>query len=108
MLDPKALEEFDDPAFLKDVFDTYIKGGKEALINLKSSLDSQDYDKMIHWSHKLKGSSRMIGARSVESLAEQFEKDSRSKENIDAFQPAYDELLDSFQELSKYIENKYS
>ncbi|MBV6640568.1 MAG: Hpt domain-containing protein [Cyclobacteriaceae bacterium] len=65
---------------MKDLLVIYKKENDECMLRIQNALDSQDYDDIRAVAHKMKGSSRIIGAFAVEELANLIEKTLDDKE----------------------------
>ena len=61
-----------------EILDTYLKDAKLNIDSIFSSSQSLDTDELLRLVHRLKGSSRNVGARELADLCESFERDLRN------------------------------
>ena len=59
---------------MKDLLVIYKKENDECMLRIQHSIESHNHDDIRAIAHKMKGSSRIIGAFVVESLANHIEK----------------------------------
>lgn len=59
---------------MKDLLVIYKKENDECMLRIQHALNSKDHDDIRAIAHKMKGSSRIIGAFVVEGLANHIEK----------------------------------
>ena len=61
-----------------EILDTYLKDAQLNMESIFSSSRSHDTDELLLLVHRLKGSSRNVGARELADLCESFERDLRN------------------------------
>ena len=66
---------------IHEILDTYLNDAKLNIESIYSSLQSHDTDELLRLVHRLKGSSRNVGARELADLCESFERDLRNGEH---------------------------
>jgi HPt (histidine-containing phosphotransfer) domain-containing protein len=104
MINESLKEDFGDE-FVSDLLKSYVKGGKESLENIQSAMSSKDLTSISFWAHKLKGSSRMIGAKSIEELSSSIEKRASNRDIL--LRDDIHDLGEKFDALVLFIENEY-
>ncbi|MCI5054894.1 MAG: Hpt domain-containing protein [Flavobacteriales bacterium] len=104
MINANLKEDFDDE-FVSDLLKSYVKGGKESLENIQSAMTNDDHKSISFWAHKLKGSSRMIGAKQIEELSSSIEKRATNKDIL--LRDDIEDLGEKFDALVLFIENQF-
>ncbi len=81
---------------MKDLLIIYKNENNDCMLRIQKALESQDYDDIRAVAHKMKGSSRIIGAFAVEELANIIEKTIENEEirqKVDKLQHNYKALI---------------
>ncbi|MBF0442700.1 MAG: response regulator, partial [Oligoflexales bacterium] len=78
-IDRKVIENLNklgggDPMFLNELIDMYFKLIPEISEQLRKSLTDNDRKAVVHYAHKMKGTSRNLGAKKIGDLCEILEK----------------------------------
>ena len=85
--------------FLAEIIQLYRKVGEECLSGLDKAYFAQNSNQILRWAHKLKGSSRNVGAKKLGSLCDSLESRARANGNIleteiKEISTVYEETLD--------------
>jgi CheY-like chemotaxis protein len=70
----KSLQNADEPSLLEDLVKTYIQDVDENLRLIQLELLNKNYKQLVHWFHRIKGSSANLGAVSLLSLLNDLEE----------------------------------
>lgn len=103
----KELSSPDEPSLLVELIDLFLSDSKNTLMHLKSAIDSDDFNKIEKYAHKLKGSCANLGADSLKNLCQQIEDESyvgnkeRMVELLKKVEMIYEKVLKKLNEIKK-------
>ncbi|HEY7525673.1 MAG TPA: Hpt domain-containing protein [Candidatus Limnocylindria bacterium] len=68
----------DDPAFIRELLETYLAETPEQMAAMTAAVDANDADALVRPAHTLKSSSATLGAMRLSALARELEMAGRS------------------------------
>jgi HPt (histidine-containing phosphotransfer) domain-containing protein len=100
-IDPDVLRAVvgDDPAMIREIVTDFVPAARSGIAEIRAAAASAIAERVRLSSHKLKGSSGMVGARALADLCEQLEAAGRAVDwpTIGALVPRLDGLMDEVQ-----------
>ena len=88
-IDPAAIQQLldmtgGDPAFLDELLDAFLEGAEQQLAEMQRAAAAHVAGDLVRPAHSLKGNAANVGARRLEALGRDLERDARAGTVADA------------------------
>jgi len=104
-LDEDIVSRFSDDQVVT-YFNMYLKNASLIIENLKDDFQTKDIESIKARSHKLKGSSMVVGAVRIKELSAEIENDAREKNKAD--NEKFELLKEQFNQLAYLLKIRYN
>jgi len=98
----RSVQPPDEPNFLADLVNSYIKNAQATLDTIRVAIDEENPTALRFAAHSLKGSSANLGAHILAAYAHEVENLGRSG-SVSGAQSAYQRLLDEFERVKQVL-----